>query len=424
MRIAYIVSRFPHLSETFILREMIALEKFGWSIELFPLIYQKQEVVHEQAISWLERAHRVPWLSGEILLTNLKEFIQRPLLYLSIWKRVLSENIRSPKFLVRAIALFPKAVQFAKVMRDENINHIHAHYATHPALVAWIIRQLTGISYSVTVHAHDIFVERSMLSTKLRSSNQIVAISEYNKTYLEYILGSWVNDRTQVIRCGVDSRIYSTHDHQPKRDGIFEILSVGSLQPYKGFRYLIQACALLRRQGIQFRCRIVGGGYLYSELSNLIRVNNLNGLVKLLGFKNQDEVAHILSEADCYIQPSVITSSGKMEGIPVALMEAMASGVPVVASSLSGIPELVKEGETGWLVPPKDAKKLADAIVHIYDDPTEAQIRSQKARRLVFREFELNSNVHKLSQLFHQLVTSPQPYFADQEHFKQSLSPD
>lgn len=415
MRIAYIVSRFPHLPETFILREMIALEELGWRIVLFPLIYQKQDVVHEQAIPWLDRARRLPWLSDKIILTNLKEFVHRPWLYLSLWKRVLSENFHSPKFLVRAVLLFPKAVLIAKIVRDENISHIHAHYATHPALVAWIIHQLTGISYSVTVHAHDIFVEETMLSTKLKNSIQVVAISEYNKKYLLKKLGSWIDGMTQVIRCGVDSELYSVPNHRLKKNELFEILSIGSLQPYKGYQYLIKACAILRDRGVQFQCRIVGGGNLHSELSKMISVNNLYSSVKLLGPKNQDDVAKMLSEADCYVQPSVITPSGKMEGIPVALMEAMASGLPVIASSLSGIPELVKEGETGWLVPPGDAQKLAEAILQVYNDPIAALVKLENARRFVLKEFELHSNVQKLSHLFHQIIISPQSYYTDQE---------
>lgn len=406
MRIAYLVSRFPHLPETFILREMNTLEKLGWSIELFPLIYQKQEVIHEQAIPWLGRIHHLPWFSAEILLTNLKEILRRPRLYFSLWKRVLSENINSLKFLVRAILLFPKTVQIAKLMCDENIDHIHAHYATHPALVAWIIHQLTGISYSVTVHAHDIFVEESMLSTKLRDSIQIVAISEYNKKYLIKNLGSWIDHMTQVIHCGVDLDLYSAQNHQSEKSETYEIISIGSLQPYKGHQYLIQACAILRDRGLKFRCRIIGGGSLLPELSSLINANNLNGMVQLLGPKNQDYIACILSSADCYVQPSVVTPSGKMEGIPVALMEAMVSGVPVVASSLSGIPELVKENVTGWLVPPGDAQKLADTILQVRDNPTEALVRSQSARRLVHEEFELHTNVQKLSHFFHQITTS------------------
>ena len=219
-------------------------------------------------------------------------------------------------------------------------------------------------------------------------------------------MGSWIDDITQVIHCGVDLDLYSVHNHQFEKSETYEIISIGSLQPYKGHQYLIQACALLRDRGLKFHCRIIGGGSLLPELTLLINANNLNGMVKLLGPKNQDDIAHILSSADCYVQPSVVTPSGKMEGIPVALMEAMVSGVPVVASSLSGIPELVKENATGWLVPPGDAQKLAETIMQVRDNPMEALARSQSARRLVLEEFELHTNVQKLSHFFHQITTS------------------
>jgi colanic acid/amylovoran biosynthesis glycosyltransferase len=350
----------------------------------------------------------LPWLSGKVIRANIQELRHSPGIYISSLLQVLKENLGSPKFLIRSLLLFPKAVLMAKMFRDENINHVHAHYATHPALAAWIIHKFTGISYSVTVHAHDIFVERPMLATKLRDSVQIVAISEYNKKYLVKMLGGWISDMTQVIRCGVDPALYTTHNIRHRENSLFEIISIGSLQPYKGQKFLIQACALLHEQGVRFRCRIIGGGRLRSELSKLIHTLGLSSMVELLGPKKQDEVAQMLSEADCYVQPSVITSSGKMEGVPVALMEAMASGVPVIATSISGIPELVKNGETGWLVLPEDVKMLADAIKFIYEEPAKARLCSDAARKLILSDFELHSNVQKLSYLFNQIVTNPQ----------------
>ena len=169
-RIAYIVSRFPHLPETFILREMIQLERLGWQIDLYPLIIQKQDVVHEEARPWLGRAHTVPWLSMALLVANLRRFVKRPGQYLSLLWRVVRENLGSLKFLVRALLLFPRAVWMAERIQAQGIGHVHAHYATHPALVAWLINQMTGITYSVTVHAHDIFAEKPMLATKLHDS--------------------------------------------------------------------------------------------------------------------------------------------------------------------------------------------------------------------------------------------------------------
>jgi len=164
----------------------------------------------------------------------------------------------------------------------------------------------------------------------------------------------------------------------------------------------VKACIELQKNGIPFRCRIVGGGDLRPMLERAIRENHLDDLVELMGPRTQDEVSRLLRTANCYVQPSVITPSGKMEGIPVALMEAMVSCIPVIASSISGIPELVRNGDTGWLVPPENVNALADALSQVYRDPAEAHKRARSGRRWVLDEFELFSNVKKLSSLFAQ----------------------
>ena len=403
-KIAYIVSRFPHLPETFILREMICLEQLGWQIELYPLIIQREQIIHQEARPWLRRAHAVPWISVDLLRANLRRFARHPRQYLSLLWRTLRENLGSPKFLVRALLLFPRAVWMADQFTADGIKHIHAHYATHPALVAWLINQLTGIPYSITVHAHDIFVEKPMLATKLRGSVFVSAISEFNRRYLTDMFGPWVQSKTKIVRCGIDPAYYGNGKTlNPGVPDHLEIISIGSLQPYKGHVYLVKACRELRKRGISFHCKIVGGGELRPMLEHAIQENQLNELVELIGPRTQDEVSQLLRKANCYVQPSVITSSGKMEGIPVALMEAMASGVPVIATDISGIPELVRNGDTGWLVPPGNVEALAEALSQVYSDPAEAQKRAQSGKKWVLTEFELVSNAKKLSSLFAQL---------------------
>jgi colanic acid/amylovoran biosynthesis glycosyltransferase len=402
-KIAYIVSRFPHLPETFILREMISLEQLGWQIELYPLVIQQQELIHHEARPWLARSHTVPWVSLDLLKSNTARLIRRPRQYLSLFWRTLRENFHSPKFLVRALLLFPRAVWMADRFKADGIRHIHAHYATHPALVAWLINQLTGISYSITVHAHDIFVEKPMLETKLQDSVFVSSISEFNRKYLADMFGPWVQEKTQIVRCGIDPAYYGNEkSRNAGRTSRLEIISIGSLQPYKGQIYLVKACIELQKRGIPFRCRIVGGGELRSMLERAIRENQLEDLVELMGPRTQDEVSRLLQTANCYVQPSIVTASGKMEGIPVALMEAMVSLIPVVATSISGIPELVRNGDTGWLVPPENVEALADALSQIYRDPTEAHKRARSGKKWVLDEFELFSNAKRLSSLFAQ----------------------
>ncbi|MGZ6316936.1 MAG: glycosyltransferase [Anaerolineales bacterium] len=411
-KVAYVMSRFPHLPETFILREMMALEQLGWKVELYPLILQGQELVHPEARPWLERAHSTPWFSFGLAAANTHQAIMHPHRYFSLWARLVRGNFSSPKFLLRALLLFPRAVWMADAFLRDGIEHIHAHYATHPALVAWLIHALTGIPYSVTVHAHDIFVEKPMLATKLRDAAFIASISEFNRDYLVEALGPWVRQKISIVRCGIDPAYYGQNE-QP-RNGRLEILSVGSLQPYKGFAFLIEACALLRDQGIPFRCRIVGGGDLRGTLEELIQNRGLIGSVELLGARTQDDVSRLLCTGNCYVQPSIVTSTGKMEGIPVAVMEAMISGLPVIASALSGLPELVKPGETGWLVPPGNSALLAEALAEIYARPAEARRRAALGRQWVQQEFNLETNVHKLAALFAESAPLRQP--ADAQH--------
>ncbi len=406
-KIAYVMSRFPHLPETFILREMNAIERHGWQVALYPLVRQSPAVVHAEARPWLARMRHLPFVSRAVLAANGRSFLQNPFRYLSLAARVIWENLSDLKFLSRAIALFPQAIYAARLMQQEGVTHIHAHYASHPALFAWIIHQLTGISYSVTVHAHDIFVKKVMLPTKLGDAAFIVAISEYNREYLAQLIGPSIRAKIEVIHCGINPQNYVPSDKYLQEGERLEIISIGSLQPYKGQRFLIKACASLRERHIPFRCRIIGSGELRTDLEQMIRATNLDTQVELLGSKTQREVADLLTGAHCYVQPSVITRAGKMEGIPVSLMEALAGRLPVVATALSGIPELVRPNETGYLVPAADAAALAEAIAGVYARYGEAKRLAENGRQLVLREFELRANVDQLSRLFDRFIPQP-----------------
>ena len=399
-KVAYIMSRFPHLPETFILREMEALENLGWEISLYPLILQKQQVVHTEARKWISRAHNLPFISVQIIKENFSRFFKSPRKYLELLFRSIWENRTSLKFLSRAVILFPKAVYAARLMDDEGIEHIHAHYATHPAFVAWIIYNLSGIGYTITVHAHDIFVERTMLKTKINDAINVRAISMFNRNFLSNLYGHSLNHKIQVIHCGIDPANFKLRVNGFNPSDEFNVLSIGSLEPYKGFPYLIEACAILRDRGVPVHCNIIGGGKERTDLEMLIKKHELRNVVNLLGPLPQDEVAQILPSADCYVQPSIITSEGKMEGIPVALMEALACGLPTVTTSISGIPEIVIPDNTGYLVPPANATKLADALEQVYSNYSYAKALGKAGRELVLKEYNLKSNTVHLTDLF------------------------
>lgn len=406
-KIAYLMSRFPFLPETFILREMIELERLGWHLALYPLIVENPPVVHEAARPWIDRMHALPVFAPRYLRAVLRQALRRPGRLAGTFARVVAGNLGSPNFLLRALVLFPKSVELAELMLAEGVAHIHAHYATHPALAAWIVHRLAGISYSVTAHAHDIYVRRAMLGTKLRDALFVATISDFNREFIEANAGPGLRQKTFVIHCGVAPESYPLPAAVRDPAGVFEILCIGSLQPYKGLRHLVEACGLLKARGVLFRCRVVGGGGLHGALARQISEADLGHEVLLLGPLPQEQVAALLPTAHCYCQPSVITPSGKMEGIPVAIMEAMASGLPVVATGISGIPELVAHGETGLLVPPGEPAALAAALAALARDPAAAHALGRRGRHAVEAGFTLRENVARLAGLFDAKVRAP-----------------
>lgn len=395
------MSRFPLLSETFILREMIEIENHGHHILLYPIQCLKPAIVHQDAILWVAKARCIPFISKAVVSENIKTFLAKPFTYLSLIFKIILGNISSLDFLIKGLYLFPKAVFTAKQLQAEGVEHIHAHYATHPALEAWVIHHLTGISYSVTIHSHDIYDCHAMLKQKLQEADFLVPISKYNVEYMVTLLGDWIREKCHVIHCGVDPFLYEKSTSTNKSiNNIFQILQIGSLHWKKGQVHLIRSMAHLKKLGVSFQLKIIGEGEERASIEAEIQKLQLEDCVELLGAKTQSEVATFLQTADCYIQSSV------SEGIPVAIMEAMASNLPVVATNITGIPELVLHEKTGILVNPTDQEELAKALFELFQSPTRRHAMGKKGHDWVIAEFNLQKNSRKLTQLFENLIST------------------
>jgi colanic acid/amylovoran biosynthesis glycosyltransferase len=375
---AVLVSRFPLVTETFILREISEMERQGQPVRLVPMIRETPEVVHEAARPWVERALYTPWMW------------RFPLRTLGLLLRLVLGTVRKPGTLLRTLALFPKSVWLARQLEREGVTHLHAHFATHPATMALIISTLTGIPFSFTVHAHDIQLDRSLLRWKIAEAQFIRSISEFNRLFLE-VLYPEARGKIEVIHVGVPL------PPAPRAPRPRLILCVAAHKPYKGLPVLIEACRMLRAQGVKFRCDVVGDGPMRAQLEAMN-----DGAVNLLGPREENEVARMMEEASIFVLPSILAPDGQMEGIPVALMEALAHARPAVSTRISGIPELVQDGVNGLLVEPGDPVALAAAMRTLLDDPQRAAAMGARGRELVAREFELSACTAQLLALLEQ----------------------
>jgi len=366
-------------------------------VEILPLWREREGRVHPEARALVERAHYTPTLDAAILRDNLRCLLSAPAVYLGALATLLRANRRSLRFLAGALAVFPKACHFALRVRALGVRHVHAHFASHPAAAAFVVGRLSGVPWSFTAHGSDLHREQSMLREKVAEARFAVTISGYNRRFILDRVGEAAAPRVHVIHCGVDPAAFPRRRRDP-RTGL-ALACVGTLHAVKGQRFLLDACAELSARGVDWRCHLVGDGPDRRALEARAGWLGIADRVVFHGSCEREAVRELLGRVDVGVAPSVPTSDGRREGIPVALMEAAAVGLPLVASRLSGIPELVREGETGLLVPPGDARALARALERLAADAGLRERLGAAARERVDAEFGLAAGVARLEGL-------------------------
>jgi len=285
-------------------------------------------------------------------------------------------------------------------MRDVGAEHVHAHFASHPAACAFVVGRLSGLPWSFTAHGSDLHREQAMLPDKVAEAAHVVAISDYNRRFLLEHAGPDAErhaDRVHVVHCGVVPERFA---RAAASDDCFDIVCVGTLHAVKGQGFLLDACATLDEEGVAWRLHLVGDGPDRKDLEDQARQHGIDERVVFHGALEREGVRSVLARADVSVAPSVPTADGRREGIPVVLMEAGATGLPLVGSRLSGIPELVEDGESGLLVDPRDVEGLAAALRRLASDPALARRLGENARRRVEEHFSNDGNVARLRALF------------------------
>ena len=388
MKIGYLLQTFPRLTETFITNEIRTLEKMGHQVCLgaihrpgdgIPSCYQD---LADRTLYWYDIDKRqLP----RILKVNLKRYLSSPLRYLKAQK--LASQNKWP-----CLQLF-KLVTLADYFIENEVSHIHTHFAWSHIFFLKFINRLNDIPFSVTLHAADIYMEDDYLEDAVSSASFVITISNYNKNYLVEQRG-FPGDKIHVVHCGINPKLFKCENVQSNEVPL--ILSVGRLVEKKGFDILLKALSILKNNGELFQAVIVGNGPLYSDLIQLSDKLGLKENVTFTGPLESSIVRSYLFKCDLFVLPCKRATNGDVDGIPVVLMEAMACGKPVISSAISGIPELIKDGENGILIQENNIHALAAKIAILINDKRLSKKLGEQGRETVIKDFSLENQVKGL----------------------------
>jgi glycosyltransferase involved in cell wall biosynthesis len=393
--VGYVVRKFPVLSETFVLNEILALEAKGLDVHVFPLAATRDPRFHEGLGRLKATIHYVPSDLPALLRHARRQARRDRRRFRQQLFRVLRTG--KPALLWR----FLQAAYVADRAKNAGVGHLHAHYANRSATVAQQASHLLGIPFSFTAHAYDVFrgADGRVIARKMADARFTATVSEYNVRYLMQLANGGA-PRIELIRNGIDMNRFSEPERPPS--GPFTILAVARLVEKKGLPILIEACRILRDGGHEFQCEIVGTGALRPHLEQLIREWGLAGHVRLVGPRAQQEIIEHYHRAHVVALPAIVGSDGNREGLPVSIVEALACGLPVVATPVTGIPEVVRHRDNGLLVPEGDAVALAHALESLILEPGLYQRLKAGARASVEDAFDRTRTAAALRTLFAQ----------------------
>ncbi len=404
--VAYLTKRFPRLSETFILDEILGLEGAGVPLRLYAIADPQEGLVQPDVarvlspVVYLRGAGGLWARRGEVretLLAHARLLASSPRRYL----RVVGYIARRRRHL-STLRNFAHAGRLAQLLRENGTGHLHAAFAHGPASIAHFVHLLTGLPFSFSAHAKDIYVSApDLLARKLRDASFVLCCSESARDALISSAGA-EGDVAKVLLAhhGVDTQRFLLREGSTRVDGApLKVLAVGRLVAKKGYPVILAALKTLRDEGRGVHCTIVGAGVDRDELESRVKEWDLTGSVDFVGSRTHQQVAAHYHEADVFVQASVVLDNGDRDGIPNSLLEAMASGLAVVASDVAGIPEVVAGG-CGVLVAPGDATQLADALALLADDEALRARLGRQARAHVVEWFDRAACATRIAPLF------------------------
>jgi glycosyltransferase involved in cell wall biosynthesis len=405
-RVAYVVRSWPRLSQTFVVNEVLGLERLGVDIEVFSMSHPDEPLALAQVadvrapVRYLDEARRRRL--GTRLGEHLRVLTAVPARYVAtVFGVARGTHLTAGYSTASRWECFAHAVHLAATVQASGqdgalIERIHAHFAHDPALVALLAHRLTGVPFSLTAHARDLYgIPARTLAARTDAAAAVVTCCRANADYLRDTVGV----APLLVHHGVDLERYRPFPNGAGRD-VPTILSVGRMVEKKGFADLLAACALLHDEGQVFRCTIYGDGPLRDDLVALRDKLGLSGVVTLAGACTPAELVPIFQHADLFVLTPVIGNDGDRDGVPNVLVEAMACGVPVVTTPVGGIPELVTDGDNGLLAPPHDAAAVARHLGALLHDPARRARLGARGRSTVEARFDARVAACRLASLF------------------------
>ncbi|MAT70624.1 MAG: colanic acid biosynthesis glycosyltransferase WcaL [Planctomycetaceae bacterium] len=390
-RVGYVLKRYPRFSETFVVNEILAHEAADLPIEIFSL--RPTVDTHFQHAIADVRAGVTHIRYGGIRAEALWQEMQRlGGQFPRLWAALAECDGYDASEVYQGLLLAQQVVA-------KGVTHLHAHFATSATAVARLASLVTGVPYSFTAHAKDIFHENNdeaLLARKFAAARQVVTVSEFNLRDLRRRFPA-AGKRIRRIYNGIHLQNYSFN---PPQSRPAKLVAVGRLVEKKGFDDLVRACRVLVDAGASIQCEIIGGGDCEDALQSLIAELHLRDTVRLRGPLPHREAHQSIAEAAVCVAPCVTAASGDRDGLPTVLLEAMALGTPCVATDVTGVTEAVRDGETGLVVPERKPELLADAIRRLLADRTLGAQLAHAARRLIEEQFDVTANAAELRRVF------------------------
>ncbi len=399
-KIAYLLKKFPRLSETFVLNEILQQEALGRNIHIFSRREPDDEPRHPQLTSLAAEVEALPSMRGMGPWLTLFEHSARDPELMSRFGELARELARFDH--PRMHQLFAEALHLLDRTRELGIEHVHVHFATDSAITAMILAELGGPGYSLTAHAKDIYrstVDAALLARIVERSRFTVTVCDANVRHLEQKLPESAMRKVRRLYNGIRLHEFSSPAGQDEREPD-HILSVGRLVEKKGFDVLLHALALLRDHGRTFRATIAGDGDQAEALETLRDELDLADRVTFTGPLDQAAVRELMGRATVFCLPCRIGEDGNRDALPTVLLEALAMRLPCISTPVTGIPEILDEGRVGRIVPENDPEATAAALAELLDSPETRERLAAEGRLHAERNFDAQTVAQVLSEWF------------------------